>query len=112
MERIASAQEFDQFVARHPRAVVKFYTTWCPDCRRIEGTYAEYAEANAHRAAFAEVNAEEVPDLAQRFDVRGIPTFLVFEQGRLAARLYSRDAKTPQQVLDFLNGALGQPATP
>ncbi|MCG0238843.1 MAG: thioredoxin family protein [Firmicutes bacterium] len=112
MEQIASVQDFDQFLSRHPRAVVKFYTTWCPDCRRIEGTYAEYAAANAHRAAFAEVNAEAVPDLAQRFDIRGVPTFLVFDRGQVVARLHSRDAKTPQQVLDFLNEALSQPAAP
>lgn len=41
-------------------------------------------------------------NLTRRFDVRGIPTLLVFRDGELVDRLYSRDAKTMRQVIDFV----------
>lgn len=106
MEKITSPQQFDQFLANNSQAVVKFYTTWCPDCSRIEKAYDQYTQENASRAGFAELNADEVQEIADRFEVRGIPTFLVFKGGELVDRLYSRDAKSNKQVLDFAEKAL------
>jgi thiol-disulfide isomerase/thioredoxin len=106
MLKITSEDQFDQLLAGNPVVVVEFYTTWCPDCHRVEKAYAEYAEAHKEQAVFANLNAEEVRPIAERFDVRGIPSFLVFRNGELVERLYSRDAKTVKQVTDFLDKAL------
>lgn len=81
--------------------IVKFYANWCPDCRRIEGAYEEFP-TRFSSLSFAEVFTEESPELAERFDVKGIPTFLVFRNGDLVDRLYSRDAKTVKQVEEFV----------
>lgn len=114
MEKITSAEQFDRLLEQ-PRVIVKFFTDWCPDCRRIDQAYAAYADANQNRAIFGDLNADEVSAVSERFDVRGIPTFLVFEQGKLVDRLYSRDAKTVKQVTDFLDKqfqAVGSAAQP
>jgi thioredoxin-like negative regulator of GroEL len=108
MERITSARQFDELLAGRPHLIVEFYTDWCPDCRRVEQAYAGFAEAHQDQATFATLNAEAVPEVAQRYDVRGIPSFLVFREGVPVSRLYSRDAKTVRQVLDFLEQALMQ----
>ncbi|MGE5673387.1 MAG: thioredoxin family protein [Mycobacterium leprae] len=86
--------------------VVKFYTDWCPDCHRIDKAYNEFPEQFAG-LAFAEINSEESPAVSERFDVRGIPSFLVFRQGELVDRLYSRDAKSVKQVTDFVAKQVG-----
>lgn len=106
MEKIASTHQFERFIQENDLAVVQFHTQRCPDCRRIERPYADYAGANAQQAAFAEVNADQERGLAEQFDVRGIPSFLVFAGGHLVDRLYSRDAKTARQVVEFLDRAL------
>jgi thioredoxin-like negative regulator of GroEL len=106
MEKITSAQQFDQLIAHEGKVIVKFYTDWCPDCHRIDKGFAEYAAANQSRAVFAEINADQVQEVAERFDVRGIPSFLVFEKGELVDRLYSRDAKSVKQVTDFVDKVL------
>lgn len=51
------------------------------------------------------VNRDEVPDLAEELQILGIPTFLVYEEGREVKRLFSRDAKSKEQVENFLDQA-------
>lgn len=108
MERITTTQQFDELLARSGRTIVKFYTTWCPDCHRIDKAWEEYAESHKEQANFADLNCEEVREVADRYDVKGIPSFLVYEQGQLVDRLYSRDAKTVKQVTDFADKALAE----
>ena len=106
MQRIGSLADFEQAVAHEGLTVIKFYTDWCPDCHRVAAAYEEYARDHRDQALFADVNAEEVPEAAERYDVRGIPTLLVFRNGALVDRLYSRDCKTPQQMVAFLDKTL------
>ncbi|MGE5591996.1 MAG: thioredoxin family protein [Bacillota bacterium] len=82
--------------------IVKFYANWCPDCRRVETAYRQFPE-RFPGVAFAELNTDENPQTASRYEVRGIPSFLVFQDGRLVDRLYSRDAKTVAQVEAFVS---------
>lgn len=106
MVQIRSAAQFDSLLAGTSRVVVKVYADWCVDCRRIAKAYADVATGAGERAAFAELNADEVAEIAQRFDVRGIPAILVFQHGQPVKRLFSRDAKTAQQVGAFIEAAL------
>lgn len=106
MEKITSTELFERFIADNPTAIVKFFTDWCVDCSRIDKGFGEYAEANKDRAAFAEINADDVNEIASRYDVRGIPSLLVFRSGQLTERLYSRDAKTVKQVVEFAEKVL------
>ncbi len=99
--RRLTAESFDAAVREHPHLIVNFTADWCPDCRRIKDAYAAFPE-RFPEIAFAVVDTEESPDLAERFDVRGIPSLLVFRGGELTDRLYSRDAKTVQQVEAFV----------
>lgn len=81
--------------------VVKFAADWCPDCRRIKAAYAQFPD-QFPSLSFADVDVDGNPELARRFDVRGIPTLLVFRAGQVVDRLFSRDAKTVKQVHDFV----------
>ena len=95
-------ESFDAALREHDNLIVNFTADWCPDCRRIKDAYAAFPE-RFPQFAFAVVDTEESPDRAERFDVRGIPSLLVFRGGELTDRLYSRDAKTVKQVEDFVS---------
>lgn len=92
---------FDEAIASG-RVIVEVYANWCPDCRRIEGRLAPWSERFSDKFSMYRVNRDEVPGVADRYEVLGIPSFLVFENGELKGRLLSRDAKTARQVEDFL----------
>ncbi|MBX6350971.1 MAG: thioredoxin family protein [Clostridia bacterium] len=105
-------ETFDGFLhaARTP-VVVAFHAPWCTDCRRIEPTLKALPERHPN-LTFADVDTEEAMEVAARFDIRGIPTLLVFEGGRLVDRLYSREAKWPNEVEAFVEQVAGAAAGP
>ncbi|KAB2953883.1 thioredoxin family protein [Heliorestis acidaminivorans] len=100
------SSSFDKVIANHDVYVVKFYTNWCPDCIRTEKGFRELASAYGDKARFGTVDAEEAASLAQNHGVRGIPTVIVFRQGKEIKRLLSKDAKTKEQIDDFLQQVL------
>jgi thioredoxin-like negative regulator of GroEL len=82
--------------------VVEFSADWCGDCKRIAPDMPEITQSFTNYQ-FAEIDVDSEQQVAERYNVKGIPTFIVFEEGKEVGRLPSRDAKTKEQVMDFLN---------
>lgn len=76
--------EFDDTLARHAEPlVVDFWAEWCGPCRAIAPALEELAQEYAGRVTIAKVNVDEHPGLAARFQVRSIPTLLIFKGGQV-----------------------------
>ena len=104
--QIAGAEEFDRDVLHAELPVlVDFYSDSCPPCRRLAPTIEELAREYEGRAVVVKVNVVNVPDLARRYGIQGIPAVLFFVGGEPVSRmvgLQSKDAYT--KVLDGLVG--------
>lgn len=101
MDRIGSEEQFGQLVNRDQLTVMKFDTTWCPDCRNLDRFIGGIVAEHDDKEFFA-VDAEQFQAVAEANEVRGIPSLLVFKNGVKIAHLHSKLAKTPAQIREYL----------
>lgn len=66
--------------------VVDFWAPWCAPCRMMAPEFIKAAQALAPNARFAKINTEDYPKVSQRNNIRGIPTMILYQNGREVAR--------------------------
>lgn len=103
MERLPQLKE-DQLIETigNSKVILFFTAGWCPDCRFIKPAMPEI-EQDFSDYTFYEVDRDENIDLAAELNVFGIPSFIVYDNGKEIGRFVNKDRKTKQQVEDFLN---------
>lgn len=93
VEKVTSA-DFQQKVIQSTEPVlVDFFATWCGPCRMMGPTIEEVAQEKQGTAKVYQLDIDESPDIAQQYSVMSVPTFIVFEGGKVKTQTIGAQPK-------------------
>lgn len=84
--------------------VVDFFATWCGPCKMMGPIVEQVEEELSGKAAFGKLDIDQSMDIAGKYGVMSIPTFIVFKEGKPAATHVGGMSKADLKA--FIEGAL------
>jgi thioredoxin 1 len=91
--------EFQKVVGAGP-VVVDFFTEWCGPCKSIAPKFVELSEKAENKGVtFLKANVEENEELGSLFNIRSIPTFVAFKDGKPVGRVEGASLPAIENVI-------------
>lgn len=85
--------------------LVDYWAEWCGPCKQIAPILDEVSSAYQGKLQIAKMNVDENREIPAKFNIRGIPTLMLFKDGKLAATKVGALSKA--QLTAFINEQLG-----
>jgi thioredoxin 1 len=87
---------FEQVITSNPTVIVDYWAPWCGPCRGFAPVFERVAEQHPD-VVFAKVNTDEEQEIASHFQIRSIPTLMVFRDQII---VFSQPGALPQNALE------------
>jgi thioredoxin 1 len=87
-----SSFEKDVLLANMP-VLVDFWAAWCAPCRMLAPTVEAVAEKYSGSARVVKLNVDDNPSISQRYGIKGIPTLILFKDGKEEERVVGATSK-------------------
>jgi len=89
-------ENFEQVVTSNPTVIVDYWAPWCGPCRGFAPVFEKVSEAHPD-VVFAKVNTDEEQEIATHFQIRSIPTLMVFRDQVI---VFSQPGALPQGAFE------------
>lgn len=107
---IDSVHALEQQLRSAEKVLVHFWAAWCEPCKHMDLVITELAKL--HKAVtFVRVEAEEVSDISEKYEIAAVPCFLAFKGAAVAERLEGADAAALTAAVEKLSGTKPAAAT-
>ena len=84
MVKKVNTQEFKDEAMNAPVAVVDFSATWCGPCRMLAPVLEDISEKLGDKVSFYNVDVDDSPELAMKYQVSSVPCLVLLKNGELA----------------------------
>ena len=97
-----SDDEFEGAISGSQPVLVDFWAEWCGPCKQLSPVLDEIAKELEGKVTVAKVNIDQNPESPQKYGVRGIPTLILFKDGKPLA---TKVGSLPKgQLVEWING--------
>ncbi len=96
-----SDDEFDGAIRSSAPVLVDFWAEWCGPCKQLSPILDEVAKEWEGKVTIAKVNIDQNPESPQKYGVRGIPTLILFKDGKPVATKVGSMPKS--QLVEWLS---------
>ncbi len=90
----------NEVIASKQPVLVDFWASWCPPCKMVEPTIGELAQEISDKVKITKINVDQNPKSASDYNIMGVPTFILFKDGKEVTRRVGAQSKA--QLLDML----------
>ncbi|MGL4662691.1 MAG: thioredoxin family protein [Culicoidibacterales bacterium] len=105
MKEVQTKEQF-QMIQNDDKVVMMFSAPWCGDCLAIEPQMPEIA-AHFSDFTFYHIDRDTFIDECIALEIMGIPSFLIFHQGKEISRFVSKFYKSKEEIMAFIEEAKG-----
>ena len=93
----------EEVVSSELPSLVDFWAEWCAPCKSIAPAVEELAKEYQSKVKIGKLNVDENPKTATQYGIRGIPTLLLFKEGKVVQQVVGVKSKTEiQKALDSI----------
>lgn len=95
-----TSENFDEIVGGNSFVIIDFWAEWCGPCKSFAPIYESASEQHPD-VVFAKVNTEEQQELAAHFQIRSIPTLMIFRDQII---IFAQPGMLPESAFNELIG--------
>ena len=103
-KKVTDTSFADDVLGANGPVVVDFWAEWCGPCKQIGPSLEEIAEELGEQVTITKINIDENPNTPARYGVRGIPTLMLFRDGKVAATKVG--ALPKGKIVEWINNSL------
>jgi thioredoxin 1 len=97
MKELKTQEAFETFVKESKLALIDFGALWCGPCKKLVPTIDELNEELTD-ISFAKVDIDVLPSVTEDFEVEGVPTLVLFKDGKEVDRKVGAMGKTALKI--------------
>lgn len=87
MNKTEMPKSFQELIQTHDKPLlVDFWADWCMPCKMLAPVLEKLAKEWKGKVTVIKIDTEEKPELASQYGIRGIPTLILFKNGREVKR--------------------------